>query len=338
MLEHANESRSLGSCRCAAAEALELSASSLCAAFHARPVRVTLSAMEESFTTCVAIGRRCTSGALSPQIALMEMLIASEDTDTVERALTALEGAAEPARLAELTRVFHDNRAGCAKIAAILRAEQTPDGARSVAESLAFCRTLFDGLVSQSEETSVALYSLGNPDILAQASAEIVALLQRDALLTPGTRLLDVGCGIGRMASALAPRVARVDAIDLSPQMVAAASRRCAELGNVHVRLCSGMDFAGFAAQSMDLVLAVDSFPYVVQAGEALMHAIFAEAARVLVQGGQLVILNFSYRADLERDRADASALAGQHGFVPAVLGEQPFTLWNGSVFSLRRA
>jgi predicted TPR repeat methyltransferase len=293
--------------------------------------------MDARLSTCLAIAERCASGALSAQVALMEMLIATEDVGLVETALGMLAQRADAARHAELARVFADHREGCAKIAALLRAEQTPEGVRTVAESLAFSRALFDQLVRVSEETSVALYSLGSSEILAAASDEIVAQLTRRRLLSPLVRVLDMGVGIGRMAVALSPHVAHIEGIDISPQMVAAARRRCADLANVHIDTCSGSDFAGFAGGAFELVLAVDSFPYVVSAGETLVQAIFAEAARVLVPGGSLVILNFSYRDDLARDRAEAAALAEQHGFVPEALGELPFSLWNGALFALRR-
>ncbi|MDB4986699.1 MAG: Methyltransferase type 11 [Myxococcaceae bacterium] len=294
--------------------------------------------MDSLISLCTAIAQRHAEGALSAQVALMEMLIATEDEHVVERVLAQLAHAASADSFRELAQVFAQNREGCSKIASILRAEQTAGEARSVAESLTFCRQLFDTLVQESEETSVALYSLGNPEILAAATAEIVAVLRQHQLLGAAVRVLDVGCGIGRMAVALSPHVGQLHGIDLSAQMVAVATRRCAKLGNVRISACSGADFAGFAAGSMDLVLAVDSFPYVVQAGAALVHAIFAEAARVLVPGGHFVLLNFSYGGDLAGDSAQVSELAKRHGFTPSVLAEQPFSLWNGALFSLRRA
>ena len=43
------------------------------------------------------------------------------------------------------------------------------------------------------------------------------------------------------------------------------------------------------------------------------MH--FQEAARVLKPSGHFLILNFSYRGDLDADRADISRLAARAGF-----------------------
>jgi len=265
----------------------------------------------------------------------MQMLIASEDVAGVERALAALAPELEATR-SVLAGLLDDNRAGCLQIVEQLRREQTHTAGLSPEASLSFHRQLFDGLVRVSEESSVALYSLGNPEILAAATDEIVSFLLARSLLTEETRVLDVGCGIGRLELALSARVFHITGIDLSPQMVQAARRRCAHLANVRCALTSGRDFADFAPRSLELVLAVDSFPYVVLAGDALVDALFDEARRVLVPDGRLLLLNFSYRDDLERDRREVRALALRHGFAVELAGERPFALWDGAVFLLR--
>jgi cyclopropane fatty-acyl-phospholipid synthase-like methyltransferase len=292
--------------------------------------------MDEAMESCFSIAQRCQAGALSPEVALMQMLIATEDVSMVERALASLPPTAQPVQAA-LARLIVDNRAGCERIAATLRSEQTLSSeAQSVDERLRFQQSLFDQLVGQSEEASVALYSLGNPQILAAATDEIVALLDAHALLAQGARVLDLGCGIGRMELALSSRVARIEGIDLSPRMIAVARRRCAALDNVALHLGDGRDLSSFGARSFELVLAVDSFPYVVSAGAALVDVMFAEAARVLTPGGHFALLNYSYRDDLARDRDDVAVLSARHGFSPRLLGERPFSLWDGAVFLLR--
>lgn len=286
---------------------------------------------------CASIAQRCADGELSPQVALMQMLIATEDVTRVEQALEQLAPMLASTR-DQLSRLLDDNRAGCLSITDQLRREQTLGGELSPEATLAFQRQLFDSLVAVSEESSVALYSLGNADILSAATDEIVGFLDARELLTPHTRVLDVGCGIGRLELALSARVFHIMGLDLSPQMVAAARRRCAHLVNVHIALTSGRDFANLAPGSISLVLAVDSFPYVVQAGEALTDALFDEARRVLAPDGHLALLNFSYRDDLPRDQRDVAALASRHGFVVELSGERPFLLWDGAVFLLRAA
>jgi cyclopropane fatty-acyl-phospholipid synthase-like methyltransferase len=289
----------------------------------------------DAHARCAPILATFEAGALSAQIALMELLIATEDAVLVQAVLDRAGGE----RISELRQLFVDNRAGCERLAHILRNEQPQHAeSASVQQGIDAARALFDGLVAQSEEASVALYSLGNPEILQAATREIVALLEGFQLLSPASRVLDLGCGIGRMEAALSSRVARVDGIDVSPEMIAVAQRRCRELPNVHLQTTSGRDLSAFADGSHELVLAVDSFPYVVQAGLGLAEQLFAEVARVLVPSGTFVILNFSYRGDLTRDGEDVARLSARHGFTLELCGAQPFSLWNGAAFRLRRA
>jgi SAM-dependent methyltransferase len=52
--------------------------------------------------------------------------------------------------------------------------------------------------------------------------------LARWLRVSPGTRVLDVGCGVGRWSRLLASRGALVTGVDLSPTMIAEARRRAA--------------------------------------------------------------------------------------------------------------
>jgi len=61
------------------------------------------------------------------------------------------------------------------------------------------------------------------------------------------------------------------------------------------------------------------------------------EVARVLRPGGDFVVLNFSYRDDIELDRRDIAALAQQHAFDARENGAAPFSLWNARAFWLVR-
>jgi ubiquinone/menaquinone biosynthesis C-methylase UbiE len=64
----------------------------------------------------------------------------------------------------------------------------------------------------------------------------MIHLSQRLALnpwfqVRPGTRVLDVGCGVGRWSRLLASRGALVTGVDLSPTMIAQSKRRTTDAG-----------------------------------------------------------------------------------------------------------
>ena len=195
-------------------------------------------------------------------------------------------------------------------------------------------RRAFDRLAETSPEAGVALYALGSPDLLDAATSEVIDALQAWGLVGPRHDVFDLGCGIGRFATALAPRVRSVLGSDLSDRMVAEARRRNRQ-PNVRFVQGSGHDLAGVATRGFDLVLAADVFPYLVGAGLADRH--IGEIGRVLRPGGAAVILNYSYRGDPERDGRDLAAAADACGLAvtaPAVSG---LRLWDAAVYRLAK-
>lgn len=287
---------------------------------------------------------RYEGGALSAPVTLMQLLIETEDADSVRTAVadfarTAVTHPEVENRARELEQLLTANSSGCERIAAMLRADvDSSKPARTVDEGIAFSERLFDWSVQQSEEASVALYSLGNPELLERATEEIVSQLDRWGLIAKHSEVLDIGCGIGRLLVALAPRVRRVVGIDVSAQMVKAAQRRCAALDNVTVMKGDGYGLTGLGDSAFDLAIAVDSFPYLRQSGYELVRRFVAESARVLRPGGQLVILNYSYSEDDEADAREVLELARGNGFEVLENGGRLFELWDGVAFRMVRA
>lgn len=282
-----------------------------------------------------AVLEDCVAGEASPPISLARLLLAMDRVEDVEELLESFEGGGP---VAEMARLLREHRPGCEDAAIILH--EHPDvgrSRRSAADAIADCRNFFDHAVKLNEEASVAAYSLGDPGLLDAYTAEIVDLLEIWQVLALDCRALEIGCGIGRIQAALAPRVRESHGIDISGNMIAAAQRRCSGLGNVHLSRCSGKDLAGFADRSFDLVLAADSFPYIYQGGKDLVSVHFDEITRVLRPGGDFVLLNYSYRASREADRRDVQRLCRSFGLDLLVDGTQPFQLWDGEAYRIRR-
>lgn len=117
-----------------------------------------------------------------------------------------------------------------------------------------------------------------------------------DRLLSPlpvaaGDRVLDIGCGTGVLEPALLARGAAVDAIDLSPQMIARARQKEENRGaNFAVA-----DFYTFAARGgYDHALVFDAYPHFLDKPR------FADrAAALLKEGGTLWIFFDAGRAEI---------------------------------------
>ena len=277
----------------------------------------------------------CIDGSISPQIAVAHFMFAGAGTAGIKAALDQ----AEPhPKLDDIRALLlaHEQQIDVLTAHVALTSEDHNAFGDTPEQGIARIAGFFDRAVATSPEASVALYSLGDPAILAAATAEIVEWLEMSDLLAPNADVLDLGSGIGRVATALAPRCRAVLGLDVSAGMVAEARRRCADLPNLQFEVTPGQNLAFLHPNSFDLILAIDSFPYLVQAGPEIVAAHLADATRILRPGGALVILNLSYETD-EWDEAHAAEWATTHGLELAHTDRQPFRLWDGSAYVLLR-
>ncbi|WP_137388451.1 class I SAM-dependent methyltransferase [Rhodoligotrophos defluvii] len=277
----------------------------------------------------------CAEGRIGPNLLLMQLFLWAETPElargVLEDALSAAVPADQRCNLIAALRLWESTPGAYHTVKAVQATEQAGKGTAGWASA-------FDRAAVLSPEASVALYSLGRADILDAATTEVVDLLRSWRLLGPDRAVLEIGCGIGRFLRALASEMGCVVGLDISPHMVAEARRRCAGLGNVTVVQGERQGLGIFADGRFDVVLAVDSFPYVVDAGSDLARAHVTEAARVLRPGGSLVIFNYSYRGDDGRDRAELEALGRENGFGLNVAGERLLRLWDGAAYWLQRS
>jgi SAM-dependent methyltransferase len=275
----------------------------------------------------------CAAGAIPPNIALMRLLMscetASNATDLIETALAARGG--EPLR--EMRRLATTHSRAWDTIHRVLGEVSHDRSAPTVRDWIAD----FDRAAAISPEAGVALYSLGSPALLAAATDELIAHLRAWGLLRPHRRVLDLGCGIGRLIPGLAGESAFVVGAEISPAMLDLARARCIGLSNVGLLRVGGDDLSCLADGAFDLILAVDSFPYIMQSGISLARRLFGEMARVLAPGADLVIFNFSYRGDTGRDRDDIRALAAETGLTVRRNGSRELKIWDGAAFHLSR-
>lgn len=131
------------------------------------------------------------------------------------------------------------------------------------------------------------------------------------ALLPSHWTVADLACGSGTVAERLAGQVARVVAVDNSPEMLAAARRRLAGRPNVELHEA---DLARLpvAAESCDAALMLLALTHLDDPAAAL-----AEMARLLRPGGRAVVVDL-----LRHDREEFRRQLGQRwpGFAPEEL------------------
>ena len=180
----------------------------------------------------------------------------------------------------------------------------------------------FDRLAASDPDLAVAAYSFGDTALLADFTAEVVEVAS--AFADVSGDVLDFGCGAGRIAGVLVNRARSVTGVDVSAAMLALARARVP--GARFVEVHGGA--LPFADVAFDLVLAVDSFPFLVQTGS--IGPQLAEIARVLRPGGRLLVFNWSY--------SDPAQIDGHIAASPLHLlrgPERPFTRWDATAFLL---
>jgi SAM-dependent methyltransferase len=128
------------------------------------------------------------------------------------------------------------------------------------------------------------------------------------ALLPADWTVADLACGSGSVAALLAPRVARVIAVDLSPEMLAAARERLAGHDNVALRR-GALEDLPIEDACCDAALLLLALTHVEDPARAA-----GELARILRPGGRAVVVDL-----LRHDRDDFRRRLGQlrNGFEP---------------------
>ena len=152
-------------------------------------------------------------------------------------------------------------------------------------------------------------------------------------------RVLEIGCGAGRMTRALAASFGEVHAVDISAEMIAAAKRNLSDLGNVFLYKNNGIDLSRIPDRSCDFAFSFIVFQHIPIPG--VIETYVREVYRCLKPGA---IFKFQVQGTsgvrIARDDtwvgvpmslADARALAGRCGFEllsASGQGTQYFWLW----------
>jgi len=136
-------------------------------------------------------------------------------------------------------------------------------------------------------------------------------------------RVLEIGCGAGRLTRALANFFGEVHAVDISSEMITRATAALQGHPNAHVYLNNGIDLSPIPAQPFDFAFSLYVFQHI--PSYEIIESYIAEVSRLLrpgalfkfqVQGSSLVKVNpeetwVGVPVSVEK----ATALAAAHGF-----------------------
>jgi ubiquinone/menaquinone biosynthesis C-methylase UbiE len=128
---------------------------------------------------------------------------------------------------------------------------------------------------------------------------EVLEAIAEASRQGPGRKALDVGCGPGIVADALARRGGQVTGIDVTPEMVHQAQTRCKEKGLPDAEfIVAPAERMPFPAGHFDAVVSRLTLHHV-----ADPVAVVAEMARVLKSGGRMVLADVVSSENVEESR-----------------------------------
>ncbi len=152
-------------------------------------------------------------------------------------------------------------------------------------------------------------------------------------------KVLEIGCGAGRVTRALSFLFGEVHAVDISAEMIAGARRALADRPNVRLYQNNGRDLSVVEASQMDFAFSTIVFQHI--PSRDIIESYVREVHRLLRPGA---LFKFQVQGDATLETsaddtwlgvafsdADAVAMAGRTGFEPRYrhgAGEQYFWLW----------
>ena len=146
-------------------------------------------------------------------------------------------------------------------------------------------------------ETSALLHVAGYTDEaqLKVATDITVKMLDITVGIRPEDTFLEIGCGVGRVGQALAPKVKRWIGCDVSENMLGHAAKRMAGQTNFELVPISGYDLKPIPDASVDAVYCTVVFMHL---EEWDRYAYACEAFRVLKPGGRFMCDNANLESD----------------------------------------
>jgi ubiquinone/menaquinone biosynthesis C-methylase UbiE len=149
-------------------------------------------------------------------------------------------------------------------------------------------------------------------------------------------RMLEIGCGAGRMTRPLSSLFGQVDAVDISPEMIARAREAVRDRPNVRLYVNNGEDLAMFGDEQFDFVFSGVVFQHI--PSRSVVENYIKESARVLRSGG---VFRFQVQGHpIPEDQCDTwvgvsfsaddiQVLAGRYGFsIKEMRGEGTHYFW----------
>lgn len=190
---------------------------------------------------------------------------------------------------------------------------------------------------ARQDWTDEEFFQSGERTVAEEISTDMINICQGKN--PADMKVLEIGCGAGRVTRALARKFGEVHAVDVSGEMIAQARKALANQPNAHVYQNNGMDLSVIPSGQFDFAFSTIVFQHI--PSREVIHNYVKEVARLLKPGG---LFKFQVQGDNTLATTDddtwlgvpfsdgqAVEMAEQCGFEPRHrhgAGEQYFWLW----------
>lgn len=146
-------------------------------------------------------------------------------------------------------------------------------------------KSFWDNKARTPQSALIAVDGSSNEEVVRLTGAYSARQVATALALEPGDRVLELGCGVGRIGRDLAPQVAHWEGADISANMLGVARERLADCANVGLTELTRTSLAPLADASFDKAYCVAVF---IHMDKEDFYIYLEELARVLKPGGLL--------------------------------------------------
>jgi SAM-dependent methyltransferase len=154
---------------------------------------------------------------------------------------------------------------------------------------------VWDSLAGSMNDAAIAAAGEASESRLRSSAAESVRNLLELAYVSAPDEVLEIGCGVGRIAREIAPHCRYWTGADISANMLAHASARLLGLENTRLVHLKSIGLNDFAENSFDVVYATNMLAHL---DEMDRWRYVQEAFRVLRPGGRIFIDNIDLESE----------------------------------------
>jgi ubiquinone/menaquinone biosynthesis C-methylase UbiE len=144
-------------------------------------------------------------------------------------------------------------------------------------------KAMWDAKAATAQGAMLAVDGSANEGVLRVTGAYTARQVDAALALKPTDRVLELGCGVGRIARDLAPKVAHWEGSDISANMLKVARERLADFGNVGFTELTRSNFKPLPDASFDKAYCVAVF---IHMDKEDFYLYLEDMARVLKPGG----------------------------------------------------